>query len=255
MGELSERALRLYGQAEKWSNYPGLSAHAVAALFHPTRLAEIARIGIEESGAPQSPALLDFGIRYGRRGYAVRGDPPYRTIGILEDWRRIGGPQGIESARGWKTERGWRVLCFEAYPGRGNPMPDIYQLAIGEDGTIYLPPDADSEIVLASSFDRWLEYEAVLDELGGNGRWTRRRLAGADGVARSLAEALGLVPLPEASDAFVGAWQSETTTIRTRPAPEGRLVEIYTRGAGESDVRDALARLGLAVDTTSWPAA
>lgn len=68
------------------------------------------------------------------------------------------------------------MLCLEAYPERGNPMPDIYQLLIGEDGAIYLPAGEERDVPLASSFDRWLEFEAVLDELGGNGTWERLRL-------------------------------------------------------------------------------
>lgn len=59
--------------------------------------------------------------------------------------------------------------------------------------------------------------------------------------------------MPEASDAFLGVWQTPSITVRTRPSSGTRILEIFARNADAARVSAAVAALGLTTPEITWP--
>src|SRR5258708_2527552 len=73
-----------------------------------------------------------------------------------------------------------------------------------------------AEPALRALLDEVIEWDAVVDEIVSiDAIWYQVKTQPPDGIARALAEKLGVPPVPEASSADLAAWSDARIRIRT----------------------------------------
>ncbi len=220
MIELSARAQALLLLSESRRLYYGIETAQIQELLDRDRQKEIARAALAQAGVTESPVFLEFGATFGGRTLLVRGDPPLRRAGLHEPWDVAGGKPATIARR--HSDGGWIVQCLE-YRQRSTTAFGLHEngMLFDFDGPMRGAPKAAPFVAIASTFERFFEWEALLDERFDRATGFRLRGPAPDGAGRHLAGTFDLAPVVEASDAFLGAWKSDDALVRSRPAPGG----------------------------------
>lgn len=165
---------------------------------------------LAEKGAPVPEAWLALEERFSGRRYAVWGDAAERSLGIAQLWRPGDKRPQVQVQR---TGRGWIAQCVRIASKPERPLCVDEAGAIVDAG-LKLPAMGDPH-PYASSLEQLLEWDAVVDELErAPGEWFVVRAQGPDGLARSVAERMGIAPVPEASGADLAAWADPRLRVR-----------------------------------------
>lgn len=220
MIELSARAQALLLLSESRRLYYGIETAQIRELLGRDRQLEIARAGLGQAGVTEAPVFLEFAATFGGRTLLVRGDPPLRRAGIHEPWDVAGARASTIARR--HSDGGWMVQCLE-YRQRSTTALGLHEngMLFDFDGPMRGAAKAAPFQAIASSFERFFEWEALLDERFDLATGFRLRGPAPDGAGRHLASAFDLAPVVEASDAFLGAWKSADALVRSRPSPGG----------------------------------
>ena len=179
--KLSVRAQKFLARAKRW---------------RPSHTASESTSLLKRAGLPAFDSVLQAEEHFGGLRYEVRGSTGM-DLGLFRDRRRPNGAMAYGPAA-YKLNGVW-YFDFATQPS----APFDFRLC--QSGTLY----ADT-IPISSSIEKWIESEAVLDELVDiqqNWRWiTFGQLARHNRQSLQIPE---LEPIGEASDAFTSWWASK----------------------------------------------
>lgn len=177
----------------------------------PTLAAPLLRTLLAERGAPVPEAWIALEERFGGRRYAVFGDPAERALGIAQQWRAGDKRPQVQLQR--TDSAGWIAQCVRIGAKPERPLCVDESGAVVDAG-LKLPAIGDPH-PFSHSIETLLEWDAIVDEIESlPGEWHVVRAQGPDGLARSVAERLGVPPVTAASGAHLGAWADERVRLR-----------------------------------------
>jgi hypothetical protein len=221
--KLSEQAERMLARG----TWVGRSEREANRALAPEILEDYARAELKLQGVPESGAFLDFARRFSGRAYVVRGDGAPRFLNFA-------GAERVD------IDDGAVLRCLQQSGLQRFELGLHISGAIYDTGGAFVP--GKKPVLIASAFERYLEYEAVLDAVVDEKHsWQRMSARVPDGTARGVADRLGLAPVQEVLEASIGAWKRPGLLLRTRRIPTGESTCLLEAFAATAIVKDELS--------------